>query len=682
MISFVICLIQVTMVAGIALVVVKIVAPRSPQFAAWICFAGGLLCSLAVLLFVADTPRVLNLAQMQSTGGTQRTVAGSTKPSTLPSGLSDRVPSNPGHGLTSWLSFGRIAEQVLELEESRPHFGSQFARLGVWALMAILGIGLTRQLVGFVSLLRLWRSRRLLVQEQLQFQLSALAKKAGIARPLRIYSSRLLESPCVCWLAPCAVFVPEDFSSWSRNEKSSAMAHEVGHIRRKDARWRLFMELGLSLASFHPLAWILRREFVFFQELATDRMAARLLSNTTQYRKALSFLALRKESQVSVSVVSVSTNNLVRRIRMLKNPLKPTVSASHAFALFGAFLLVNALVLSWDLQADEGTSKQPVSAPVAQENTFQYAPYEPWIVLGPRPGYFGLRFDGLPKELQERIWAELELELTAIDPMNLSAVASDLQVDLKILTPDEQEAKGKKHEGRIFSTNYAVETKEAVDWRSVGSQVIEQWDVPEIAMQPMLDAFAANGVSNQFKMVLGSKEVASESDPALIAACQLVNRGVSFIGVPMPRAALHRVGPQLEEEDDPAGLIELADSTEFFGLGVDAIADAPQVAMQLAFVPVQGVAAEDLADLIQSRTEQARVWLAEFDDLGSFNPESLGSQVEASQIHVVDLPGLDRKAVLLQLVIEAELSEILGLPSQDAELEVATRETSEAETMR
>lgn len=73
-----------------------------------------------------------------------------------------------------------------------------------------------------------------------------------------------------------AIIVPEIvLANSTTSETEMMMAHELGHLRRRDLQWSCLPALARVLFFFHPLEWVGSREWRLSQETACDEMALR-----------------------------------------------------------------------------------------------------------------------------------------------------------------------------------------------------------------------------------------------------------------------------------------------------------------------------------------------------------------------------------------------------------------------
>jgi len=214
------------------------------------------------------------------------------------------------------------------------------------------------------------------------------------ARPLR-ESGELVVPVAVGLLRP-AVILPSDWRTWSRDTQRAVLAHELAHIRRKDAAVLAVSRVIRCLFWFHPLAWWTSRKISELAEMACDAAVierhsdpggyARILLEFTDrvrqagHRAALPGLAMARRSGMSKRIDHVfefSGGNL----RRLAKP-------GLVLALFGIPVMCFAAVVNLtEIRLSEAFVPAPVTVtpPGAVEKTVVAQVRPPIPTPTPRP---------------------------------------------------------------------------------------------------------------------------------------------------------------------------------------------------------------------------------------------------------------------------------------------------------
>ncbi len=168
------------------------------------------------------------------------------------------------------------------------------------------------------------------------------------------------------------LILPEEFfTGVSEVDFSSAISHELAHIRRHDFALNLAYELFSLPISLHPAVAILKDRIGQTRELACDEMASAHLANRTAYARSLLHIAQSISAKPSRSASSCAlglfdTNTLEERIVSLLNKAKPatkrlrTVLTAAASALLAATAIaVSAFALQVTQSSSKATNLKP-----------------------------------------------------------------------------------------------------------------------------------------------------------------------------------------------------------------------------------------------------------------------------------------------------------------------------------
>jgi beta-lactamase regulating signal transducer with metallopeptidase domain len=114
----------------------------------------------------------------------------------------------------------------------------------------------------------------------------------SLRRPVRLKTHPEIVMPLTWgWRRPVVLF-PDGADGWSEDERSSALFHELSHIKRADFLVMLLVRTSLALFWWNPLCWIAYRELLKAQELACDELVLRAGIKPSAY--AASLLAFRR----------------------------------------------------------------------------------------------------------------------------------------------------------------------------------------------------------------------------------------------------------------------------------------------------------------------------------------------------------------------------------------------------
>ena len=100
------------------------------------------------------------------------------------------------------------------------------------------------------------------------------------------------KAPATLGIRNPVLVLPDWFlSQASQDELSSALTHELAHIRRRDFLWNLVYELLILPISFHPAAALIKARIDQTRELACDEIAAASMPTRAQYARSLLSIA-------------------------------------------------------------------------------------------------------------------------------------------------------------------------------------------------------------------------------------------------------------------------------------------------------------------------------------------------------------------------------------------------------
>ena len=143
----------------------------------------------------------------------------------------------------------------------------------------------------------------------------------------RIVSSIGVSGPVVLGLRNSILLVPPDFATnCAPPEFLAALAHEFGHIERRDFFKNICYETISLIAAFHPAIWMIKAQIAQSREMICDRMATERVVAPGTYARSL----LRLASMVATVSRAISAqpigmfdaNILEKRIMMLNSKIR------------------------------------------------------------------------------------------------------------------------------------------------------------------------------------------------------------------------------------------------------------------------------------------------------------------------------------------------------------------------
>ncbi|BFI96541.1 MAG: TonB family protein [Rhodanobacter sp.] len=159
-------------------------------------------------------------------------------------------------------------------------------------------------------------------------------------RRLRLHPA----GPALLWAPRSQLLLPADFlERFDADERLMVLRHELAHLRRGDALWRLIAELALALLWFHPLAWLARPRFRLDQELACDE---RVLRDAPHDERIYAHALLHSVglSPVPALIPWLSQPQLKERLTMIEHHRPGALRRRAGFVLLAALLVGSAFV--------------------------------------------------------------------------------------------------------------------------------------------------------------------------------------------------------------------------------------------------------------------------------------------------------------------------------------------------
>jgi beta-lactamase regulating signal transducer with metallopeptidase domain len=220
--------------------------------------------------------------------------------------LGQQPPPRPGlqaapdHNLAGEIPGGRSLKgtsRLLLLDWLRRHSRPialppffAYAALGIYLLL-ICGqfMRLAWALAGATRLRREARAREL--PAGLAGLVTRCQEALGIRTVFVNRSLHLAGPATVGFFRPMIVLPERILESGASEELTTALCHEMAHVRRRDCLVNLICEFVLLPLVFHPAAWLLKRRIEETRELACDEAAAGLLVSAPEYARSLMNLA-------------------------------------------------------------------------------------------------------------------------------------------------------------------------------------------------------------------------------------------------------------------------------------------------------------------------------------------------------------------------------------------------------
>ena len=172
--------------------------------------------------------------------------------------------------------------------------GRALDRLIALLWSAGLAVLVLRLAVGLAGALRLTAEGTPLGGPAWRALLARFVSLVSLRRAIRLKSHPEVLVPLTWgWRRP-VVLLPPGADAWSEEERSSALFHELSHVKRGDFLVMLLVRTSLAVFWWNPLGWVLYRRLLREQEAACDELVLRAGIRPSSY--AASLLAFRRSA--------------------------------------------------------------------------------------------------------------------------------------------------------------------------------------------------------------------------------------------------------------------------------------------------------------------------------------------------------------------------------------------------
>lgn len=257
--------------------------------------------------------------------------------------------------------------------------GGVFTLWGRWVLriigityMTLVSVLLIRCSIGYYGLWRFWRQRR---PAPAHVHAALAELEPDVAHRPRIGVNSLVHGPVSYGLWKPTILLPPAFCNEGDPEKLRwILAHELTHLRRRDAWGCLLLALGGALFFHVPWFWWMKRHVRLAQEYLADAAAAQIANAVeyAQYLVSLTTLTSRPTLASSQAAgVFESPSDLYRRVHMLlhqRNVIERGAPRWWTLTAAASFLTLAACAAGVQLYADEPKKPEAVKVIVVSED--------------------------------------------------------------------------------------------------------------------------------------------------------------------------------------------------------------------------------------------------------------------------------------------------------------------------
>ncbi|MGB6844505.1 MAG: M56 family metallopeptidase, partial [Candidatus Acidiferrales bacterium] len=265
----------------------------------------------------------------------------------------------------------------------RRSFNWPAAAVAIYLVVAVLL--LARLMFGFFLSRRLLRASRTLHDTSIVRKLAEIANSSAglrdVPRPRglpRLAESDFVFVPVTLGVLRPAIILPAGWRDWDDAKLSAVLAHELSHVRRRDALAQHLSLIHRAIFWFSPLAWWLDRALATLAEIASDHAALAGGLDRIRYAETLlGFFESLQQSRRRVwwqGVSMAAAGNAERRIAEIlsgRNSMSTRIQKLVLLALFvlaGPVLLAAAAVHPFFVGVQAQATPRP-AAPAAPTST-------------------------------------------------------------------------------------------------------------------------------------------------------------------------------------------------------------------------------------------------------------------------------------------------------------------------
>jgi beta-lactamase regulating signal transducer with metallopeptidase domain len=219
----------------------------------------------------------------------------------------------------------------------------------LYVYLAVAALLLGRLAVGRLALARLWARSMPAADPDFARAKAELQAAFGISRPvaLRLGPGPVMPITWGSWRPK--VLLPADSFGWSAARKRSVLAHELGHVARRDSFIQLAASVAAALYWFHPAIWFALRRLRIEQEHACDDLVLAGGTPAGAYARDLLDIAFRLRMPPlagSASLAMARASQLERRLLAIVAARSRRRPGRAGAALWGTAALLTTIFVA------------------------------------------------------------------------------------------------------------------------------------------------------------------------------------------------------------------------------------------------------------------------------------------------------------------------------------------------
>jgi uncharacterized protein (TIGR03435 family) len=205
------------------------------------------------------------------------------------------------------------------IEPATPHL-MWLAWVQMWALplwsAGVLVCSIRVVLAGVYAYRLGWR--REAADDAVVLMVESVAAQMNLARPVRVFTSKVLDSPSVLgWVRPVLLMPPAAIAGLTPGQLQAVIAHELGHVKRHDYVTNLGQIVVETLFFYHPVVWWISNRIRVERELCCDDLAVACCGDAPGYARALTALEKMRIATPALAMGATGGPLLFRIQRLL-----------------------------------------------------------------------------------------------------------------------------------------------------------------------------------------------------------------------------------------------------------------------------------------------------------------------------------------------------------------------------
>jgi TonB family protein len=183
----------------------------------------------------------------------------------------------------------------------------------------------------------------------LRATVAALARRLGVAQPVRLLITAAQDSPSVVgWIRPVILIPSATLLGLTTEQLEAVLSHELAHIRRHDYLVNVLQILVETLLFYHPAVWWTSRRIRHERELCCDDLAVGSCGDALCYARALTKLERLRITTPALALGS-SGGSMLYRIERLVGARSQEYGPSKLTGILAMTLALSgfALNLHW-----------------------------------------------------------------------------------------------------------------------------------------------------------------------------------------------------------------------------------------------------------------------------------------------------------------------------------------------